>query len=136
MLWRLEVAGEGEEVVEHEGVTFVKRDFFIPSEPEDQTVPGFTAYDEEGEAIEMIGGHGLAVEGKKEALLCINGLWVQSGASWIGAGAEGLYYGAPAEGGGFVEVPALEAANDPRVQRQWNLSPLLEGAGYGGSDPD
>lgn len=123
MIWKADIVSQGETVAEHEGVTFSSRTFFMIGERENNTVPGFTLYGSDGKPLEMVGGTEVSLEAQKEATICVQGLWVHS--------QDGLRYGVQAEGGEFVEVGALD---DPRLQRQWNLRPLLEGAGYAGTD--
>ncbi len=133
MFWKLDVLSEGESIARHERITFNSRTFYlapdISSEFEPKTVPGYTALDTEGTPIEIIGGPECSLEGTEEGRLSIKGMGIYFSSG--GPGGGGLYYGVLGEGGSFEEVTALD---DPRLPRQWNLTPILEGPGYAGSE--
>ncbi len=129
MLWGLEVVSKDETVAEDEGVTFKSRTFFLPNETENNTVSGFTVYDSDDKSIEMIGGPECSLEANEQGLICIKGLWIHFEDDGIAGGK--LYYGVGTEGDGFKEVGRLD---DPRLQRQWNLQPILAAVPYAATD--
>ena len=132
-MWKLKVISEGQIVAEHEDVEVngtMLRNF-------SSMVSGYEALDKEGEVVELIGRndtlHMPANFNRDENFVCIRGLWVHRGADVYGGACDD--FGIRDEEGVFKPAWELEDGwNNPALQREWNLRPIIEGAGYAGTD--